>query len=91
MPHHEVGLSLLVSLRASETAPQVRASRSPLKAAWARDPEAVEDREQQKGVFRSFPASFCFFDQGARPLGRCYGFWSRVSFYLHQRVYQRYL
>ena len=54
-----------------------------------RDPEAVEDREQQQRVFRRFSERFSLFDQQTRPLRSRLGFRRSIPFDVHERGYER--
>ena len=53
---------------------------SPLNANKVRDPEAVEDREQQQRVFGRLSERFSLFDQQTRLLRGRLGFRSRIAF-----------
>ena len=46
----------------------------------ARDPEAVEDREQQQRIFGGLSERFGLFDQQPCPLRSCLGFRRSISF-----------
>ena len=62
---------------------------SPLNATIVRDPEAVEDREQQQRVFRRLSERFRLFDQQTCPLHSRLGFRRRISFDVDERGYER--
>ena len=55
----------------------------------ARDPEGVEDREQQQRVFRWFFKPFGLFDQHMSALGSRLGFRSGVPFHMDEWGYER--
>ena len=54
-----------------------------------RDPEAVEDREQQQRVFGRLSERFSLFDQQTCPLRSRLGFRRRISFDMDEWGYQR--
>ena len=54
-----------------------------------RDPEAVEDREQQQRVFGRFSKRFGLFDQQTCPLNSRLGFRRGISFDVNERGYER--
>ena len=54
-----------------------------------RDPEAVENREQQKRVVGRLPERFSLFDQQTRSFRRRLGFRRCIAFDMEEWVYQR--
>ena len=54
-----------------------------------RDPEAVEDREQQQRVFGRLSERFRLFDQQTRPLHSRLGFRRGISFDMDEWSYER--
>src|SRR3974390_2421878 len=54
-----------------------------------RDPEAVEDREQQQWVVRRLSQRFSMFDQKTSPLRSRLRFRRGMSLDLHERRYER--
>ena len=54
-----------------------------------RDPEAIEDREQQQRVFGRLAERFSLFDQQACPLRSRLGFRRRITFDMDERGYER--
>ena len=54
-----------------------------------RDPEAVEDREQQQRIFGRLSERFSLFDQQTCPLRSRLGFRRGISFDMHERGYER--
>ena len=55
------------------------------------NPEAVEDQEQQQRVFGSFSQAFGLFNQQTRLFNCLYGFWCRLSFHVHEWIYECHL
>ena len=62
---------------------------SPLNATAVRDPEAVEDREQQQRVFGRLSERFSLFDQQTCPLHSRLGFRRGIPFDMHEWGYER--
>ena len=62
---------------------------SPLNATIVRNPEAVEDREQQQRVFGRLSQRFSLFDQQMCPLRSRLGFRRRIPFDMNERGYKR--
>ena len=62
---------------------------SPLNATIVRDPEAVEDREQQQRVFGRLSERFSLFDQQTRPLRSRLGFRRSIAFDMDEWGYER--
>ena len=62
---------------------------SPLNATIVRDPEAVEDREQQQRVFGWLSERFSLFDQQTCPLRSRLGFRRSIPFDMIERGYER--
>jgi len=54
-----------------------------------RDPEAVEDGEQQQWIFGRLTERVSLFDQQTRPLCSRLSFRRCIPFDMHERVYQR--
>ena len=54
-----------------------------------RDPEAVEDREQQQWIFGRLSERVSLFDQQTCPLCSRLSFRRCIPFDMHERVYQR--
>lgn len=53
-----------------------------------RNPEAIQDREQQQWVFKRLAKRFRAFDQNMRPFYSRFGFGRGISFDMNERVYQ---
>ena len=62
---------------------------SPLNATIVRDPEAVEDREQQQGIFGRLSERFGLFDQQTCPLRSRLGFRCGKPFDMEEWGYER--
>ena len=55
----------------------------------ARDPEAVEDREQKQRVIGRLPERFSLFDQQTCPLRGRLGLWRSIPFDMDEWGYER--
>jgi hypothetical protein len=53
-----------------------------------RGKEGIEDREQQKWIFRRLSECFGLFDQQTRPLGSRFGFRCSPTSYMDKRYYE---
>ena len=60
----------------------------PIECHKARDPDAVEDREQQQRVFGRLSERFSLFDQQACPFHGRLGFRRGISFDMYEWVYE---
>jgi hypothetical protein len=66
-----------------------RANDIAIECRKVRDPEAVEDQEQQQWVFGRLSERFSLLDQQTCPLRSRLGFRCRKPFYMHERGYER--
>ena len=88
MPYHERDCrSLLLGER--EELRRKLAHHVAIESYMVRDPETVEDREQQQWVFRRFSERLGLLDQQTCPLHSRFGFRRSISLDLHERGYER--
>ncbi len=88
MPDHERDRRSLLLGERQELRRKL-AQRVAIERHIVRDPEAIEDGEQQQRVFERLSERFGLFDQQARPLHGRLGFRRGMTFDVHERGYER--
>ena len=88
MPDHERDCRFLLLGKRQELRRKL-AQRIAVERDEVRDPEAVEDREQQQRVFGRLSERLSLLDQQTCPLRSRFGFWRRIAFDVDQRRYER--
>jgi hypothetical protein len=88
MPHHEWDRSSLFLGKRHELRRKL-AHHLAVERHVVRDPEAVEDSEQQKRIFRALSERFSLFDQQTCPLLSRLGFRRRIPLDMDERSYER--
>ena len=88
MPNHERDCRCLLLGERQELRRKL-AHRFAVERHEVRDPEAVEDREQQQWVFGRLSERFSLFDQQTCPLRSRLGFRRGIAFDMHEWGYER--